>query len=168
MPEPMDGEHMEIVVKFLRLFEQSPEAAREYAQEVLDDADDRITSIKRAEAVGMDIDEVPTVERRAAEDSQDFFETVRDSWAAPEIHTVNHDDGTFYVFESRINDTFEIEGVEFSPEDVLDATSLDPVDDRERRDDIHRAFNRYGHDETRETEATNELKEIVKKKKGKA
>jgi len=165
MPEPMIGDHMEILVKFLRLFEESPDMAREYAQEVLDDGDDRITAIRRAEAVGMDIDGVPTVERDPYPETEDFFEEVSDEWAAPEIYRVNHDDGVFYLFESRIEDTFEVNGVEFSRDDVLLADSLDRIEDDELRDDITRAYQRHGHEEIRETEATNELKKIVKKKK---
>lgn len=168
LPEPMVPEHMEILVKFLRLFEQSPDAAREYAQEILDDADDRITSIKRAEAVGMDIDTVPTVTRSPHPESEDFYMAVSDEWAAPEIYRVNHDDGTFYVFQTRFEGgTFDISGYEFSPNDVLRADTLEPVDDSEYTDDIQRAFQRYDTDELRETEATDELKKIVKKKKGK-
>lgn len=168
MPEPMVGEHMEIVVKFLRLFEQSPEAAREYAQEVLDDADDRITSIRRAEAVGMDIDEVPTVSREPHPESESFFEEVADSWHAPEVYRINRDDGDYYLFNSDMEGTLEIAGEEIRTNGVVFAGTLEPVEDSERVNDIQRSYQRHGHDEIRETEATNELKKIVKKKKGKA
>jgi hypothetical protein len=171
MPEPMVGEHMEILVKFLRLFEQSPDAAREYAQEVLDDADDRITSVRRAEAVGMDIDSVPTVERSPYSENPEaaeFYEAVEERWTAPEIYRINHDDGTYYIFESRLEGEFEVAGVTFTDRDILRADTLEAIEDAERRDDIRRAYNRHGNDEIRETEATNELKKIVKKKKGKS
>jgi len=168
LPEPMIREHMEIVVRFLRLFEQSPDEAREYAQELLDSGDDRITSIRRAERVGMDIDEMPTVQREpvtADSESEQFYQRVEDDWALPEIHTVEFGGESFYVFESRLSGEFEVMGIEFADDDILHALSLQPVDDA-MHEEIQRAYQRD--ENIRKTEATTELKKIVKKKKGKA
>lgn len=169
LPEPVALGHMEIIVKFLRIFEDSPDEAVRYAQAILDEGDDRITAIKRAEAAGMDIDTVPTIEREPApEDDYGFFEEVADRWDAPEIHHVRMDDSSFYVFDSSLDGTFEIDGHEVNPGEPVWADSINPVNDEEVSDTILRAFNRRGTSEERHTEATEELKKIIKKKKGKA
>jgi len=165
LPEPVVPEHFELIVKFLRLFEQSTDAAVEYAQEVLDDADDRITAIKRAEAVGMDIDAVPVVERdQYPGDPENFFEAVRQEWGYPEVYHVEYEDGNYYLFESRLDGEFEAGGVSFTPDDVLRADELTRVQDPEQRQEVQSAFERRNSDDARETEATEELKKIVKKK----
>lgn len=166
LPEPMVPENLDLMVEFLRAFEQSPDAAREYAEGVLEDADDRLTSLRRAESVGMDIEDVPIVRREQPEcDPEQFFATVESEWYYPEIYAMEYNDTTFYLFESRLQGTFEVEGVEFSPSDVLYADSLNPVDDSSTRAEVNRAYNRRGSEGMRETEATEELKKLVKKKK---
>jgi hypothetical protein len=168
MPEPMDPDHFEIVVRFLSLFKQESELAYEYAQELLDDADERITAIKRAEAVGMDIDNMPVIERAPCpDDPEQFYEAVASEWSLPEIHYVSFNDGNFYIFESEFDATFEAAGVEFHPEEVLYADTLESVSDPQLCDDVRRAYERHGDEERRATEATDELKKIVKKKKSK-
>jgi hypothetical protein len=165
MPEPMIREHAEILARFLSLFKQDPELARQYAQELLDDADDRITSIRRAEAVGMDIEEVPAVRRSRAEvDPENFYDVVSEEWSMPEIYTVEMDGDAFYVFDTRLQANFAACGIEFSHDDVLYADSLETAAP-EVAEDVRRAFGRRNQDEMRETEATETLKEIVKKKK---
>lgn len=169
LPEPMTAEHLDIVMNFLRIFEYSTETAIEYAQEVLDDADDRITAIQRAENIGMDIENIPTVERnRCPDDPIGFYDAVRSEWAAPEIYHIEYEGTSYYAFESQIDDTLEIEGVAFSPDDVLYADELTRVADSSLADEVRSAFQFRNGDATRETEATEELKKIVKKKKGKA
>lgn len=168
MPEPMIIEHAEILARFLSLFKQDPDLAAQYAQELLDEADERITSIRRAEEVGMDIDEVPEVRRsRADDDPENFYETVADSWSMPEIYTVRYGGDDFYLFDTRIDAEFEAEGVRVHTSDVLYADSLDPAAPR-IADEVHQAYRQRSQNDIRETEATNTLKEIVKKKKGKA
>lgn len=170
MPEPMTPEHMEVVVKFLRLFEQEPDAAVQYAQEVLDDADDRVTSIRRAEATGMDIETIPTVDRQPSEeDPENFFDAVANDWSMPEIHRVSFDGQDFYYFETELRPSYEFEadGVEFRADQILRADSLNPVQEPTLADDIERAYQHRLGDNPRETEATKELKKIVKKKKNK-
>lgn len=166
LPEPMTPEHLDIVVRFLKLFDYSTEKAIEYAQEVLDEGDDRITAIKRAEAVGMDIEEVPTVERERYAGDDSFFDMVRNTWAAPEIYHVEYLGEHYYVFDSEIDATIEAGPIEFHPEDVVRASSLEAVENDELADEVRTAFRRRNEGSPRETEATEELKKIVKKKKG--
>jgi hypothetical protein len=166
MPEPMHPEHVEILSKFLAFFHEDPSIARDYAQELLDDADDRITSIKRAEKVGMDLAGIPTVQREPIPESESFFEAVRSGWGYPEIYQVTLDGERFYIFDSQLEGEFEVNGVSFRPSDVLWADSLDVVTDSELIDDARRAYNMRDQDGGRTTEATDELKKIMKKKKG--
>lgn len=166
LPEPMDPEHIPILEKFLRLFEGDPEWAIEYAQERLDEADDRLTSVKRAEAVGVAMEDMPVLERSMADsDPEAFYETVRDSWGAPNIYHVRYADDSFYAFESRLSGEFNVDNIVFTDDDVLRADTLEPVTDEEIREQIEVAITRDGRSDLRETEATEELKKIVKKKK---
>lgn len=168
MPEPMDPDHLEIVARFLRLFEQDTDLAIQYAQEVLDDGDDRITSIKRAEATGMHIEQIPDVRREPApDDPENFYSEVENLWAAPEIYLVELGGTRYYTFESNIDGEFTVAGRSVSPGTVLYADSLNPVEEEETRSDVVLALQRRDAESLRETEATDELKEIVKKKKGK-
>lgn len=163
--EPMIPEHVEVLVEFLRAYEQSREAAIEYAQEVLDDGDDRITAIRRAEAIGMDMDSVPTVHRQeAGVDPEHFYDTVENDWTLPEIYCVEYDGNEYYTFDSRMSGEIEVEGIHFHTEDVLYADSLDIVTDAELESSVRTALNRRG-ETSRETEATEELKKVLKKKK---
>lgn len=168
LPEPMNREHIEILQEFLRAFEQSPEAAREYGQEILDEGDDRITSIRRAEAVGMDINDIPVVLREAhPDDPENFFEEVRSEWHLPEIHQVEYNGNNYYVFETDLRGTWEVSGVTFAHDSVLIADELEQVSNETVAEDVIRAFDARNRSDgpTRETEATHELKKIVKKKK---
>lgn len=171
MPEPMTPEHMEIVVRFLRAFEQDPDEAVEYAQQVLDDADERITAIRRAEATGMDIEGVPIIERSPhEEDPEHFFEEVQEQWALPEIYHVEYGDSAFYTFNSVMDAEWEVAGVTFSENDVIRADELEHVADETLAAEVRTVFEnrRDGSSPRRETDATHELKKIVKKKKGKS
>lgn len=171
LPEPMAPDHIDILTTFLRAFEQSTDAAIEYAQEVLDNGDDRITSIKRAEKVGMDIENVPTVERRQdPNDPENFYERVVNAWHLPEIRRVEHQDTGFYILESSNYDdgTFMFDGIPVPANGILYADSLEPVEDDVLRQEVNSILNRGSGQSRRETEATNQLKEIIKKKKGKA
>jgi len=165
LPEPVVPGHMEIIARFLRLFEQSTDAAIEYAQEILDDADERLTSVQRAEAVGMEIDEMPEVRREPFEDTRSFYETVEQDWWYPEIYQVSYDGRPFYLFESRLDGPWEVNGVTFTADDVLYADELDVVEDETYTQEVWSAYTLNGTEDTRETEATEELKKIIKKKK---
>lgn len=165
LPEPMVPSHISVLTEFLRAFEQSTDAAVQYAQEVLDDADDRITSLRRAEAIGMDIDEMPSISRSMADvDPEGFYETVESAWHLPEIYRVELDDVQFYALSSRLEGGIEIGDVQCRANDVLYADSLNPVETEELADRVRRALNRRG-ESTRETEATEELKKVLEKKK---
>lgn len=164
LPEPMAPEHMEIVVKFLRIFETSPEEAVRYAQAVLDSGDDRVTAIKRAEAVGMDIERVPQVGREPVADDGGFYQEVAERWDAPQIYRVSLDEDDYYAFESDFNGTFEVDGVEVGSDVVVHAETQTPLEGNEA-DEVLRAFTSRNSQQERETEATHELKKIIKKKK---
>ena len=167
MPEPVAPEHIDIVMKFLDFFHQDPEIARDYAQELLDDTDDRITAIQPAEAVGMDISGIPAVERSAATaDPADFYEAVSDGWHLPEIYRVEYDGDEYYTFETDLVGGFEAAGVSFAHDSVLYADSLDAADEDEA-EEVRNAFDARRSENNRQTEATEELKKIIKKKKGK-
>lgn len=168
LPEPMTREHVEVLQEFLRAFEQSPEAAREYGQRVLDEGDERITSILRAEAVGMDISDIPVVKREPhPEDPEHLFEEMDGVWYLPEIHQVEYNDTGYYVFDTEMEGEWEVSGVEFAHDSVLIADELEELNDPGLAEEIRRAFEaRHRSDgPARETEATHELKKIVKKKK---
>lgn len=167
MPEPVDPAHFELIVKFLRLFEQDTEEAIQYAQETLDAGDDRVTAIRRAEAVGMDIEDRPSVRREPAGGTDDFYQEVEDAWGLPEINTVEFGSDSFYLLESRLDGEFEAAGVTFQANDLLYADTLESVEDPALRDEVRRAYNRRGDGEINESEVTDVVKDIVKKKKGK-
>lgn len=165
LPEPMVKEHVEILVNFLALFKQDTELAIEYAQEKLDDGDDRITSVRRAEAIGMDLDAMPDVRREPSpNDPENFYEAVATNWMLPEIQTVELHGNEYYAFDTRLTGEFEVEGVRFNSDDILHADSLEPVTDSELRQNVQSAFRRGNGDARRETQATDELKKIIKKK----
>lgn len=167
LPEPCLPDHIEILTTFLGLFDQDPEMAIEYAQEVLDDADDRITSLRRAEAMGLDLDDQPRVAREPAEaDPEEFYQTVAEDWALPEIYTVELDGQEFYSLNTDRSwfQTLEAAGVEFDPDAVIYADTLEEVNNQEVLNEVERAIHRR-QEARRETEATDELKKLVKKKK---
>lgn len=166
MPEPVSMDHIGIIMKFLDFFHQDPSIARDYAQELLDDGDDRITAIQRAERVGMNIDGMPVVERAPSNaDPDNFYSAVEEGWHLPEIYRVEYNGDDYYAFESDLAGEFEAEGVTFSHDDVLAASSLDAITDSEVREGVTNAFRSQTSENIRETEATNELKKIMKKKK---
>lgn len=169
LPEPVDPEHLYLIVEFLERFFADTDDAIQFAQEVLDEGDERITAIKRAEAVGMDIESMPEISRDTARtDTSDFFYHVQESFHTPDIFYVQFDDGEFYQLDSSLSGEVEIQGETYSANGVIWADSLEPVTDEERRDEVQRAFQNQARENQRETEATEELKKVLKKKKGKA
>lgn len=169
LPEPVVPEHIDILTEFLRAFEQSEDAAVEYAQELLDDGDDRITAIRRAEAVGMDIEDMPEVRNAPSEDDpENFYEQVATDWSLPEIYTIHYNGNDFYFLESQMVGEIEVADTTVEANDLLFADELSPVDDPELQNEVERAYMRYtSQTEHRETQATETLKDIIKKKKGK-
>lgn len=164
LPEPMIPEHLEILQEFLRAFEQSPEAARSYAQRTLDNCDDRITAIKRAEHVGMDIDSIPEIKReQSSADPESFFEMVSETWHLPNIYCVTMDGTDYYLLDSELSGEMEAAGISFNTNTILYADSLNEVEDQDLYNQIRTAYTRRGQTR-RETDATEELKKIVKKK----
>lgn len=172
-PEPMDPSNFGVVIRFMRLFEQDPDNAIEYGQELLNNGDERLTSIKRAEEVGMDIETRPTVVREPAEnDPDEFFQRVEGVWELPEIYHIvmpsaDVDAEHFYAFDSRLNTTFQVGNVTANPDAVLYADTLEPVEDESVADEIRRSLNTRNRGAPRKTAATDVVKDAVKKKKGK-
>lgn len=167
MPEPMTPGNVEIMMRFLDLFDEDPDLARQYAQEILDSGDDRLTAVRRADATGMDLTGEPTVAQEPANsDPEEFYETVANEWAAPNIYTVRVEDSEFYLLDSDLNGEVPVNGEQVPANSVLYADTIDPVEDEALLDDVRTAFQRRHASNNRETEATEELKKVIKKKKG--
>lgn len=166
LPEPMTLEHIDHLMNFLKLFKYDPEKAKEYAMEVLEKEDD-ITSIQRAEAIGVDLSfgDRGGVTRNAAEQTEGFWDDVLDDESAPYIYRVDiPDEGSFYAFESRRDSSFTVNGVRFDRDTVLRADSLTTVGNHTTLyDAVQQTLeNRNG---PRPKEATKYLKDVMKKKK---
>ena len=135
LPEPMTPEHFELVVEFLEKFKfESPEAARDFAQELVQDGDKRLTSFKRAAEVGVEglADETgmetPDVRRPLPNSRGQFYNAVKVDNSMPYIYVVDFEYGnTYYGFHSRHDRTFEVRGVEFDRDTVLKADNLTPT-----------------------------------------
>lgn len=173
LPEPMVPEHMELMVEFLDRFIDSEERAIQFVQELLDSGDERITAIRRAEHVGMDIDEMPTFrrdgvpEQRIPPESVEFFNDVREKPHYPEIFYARYGGEQYFVLRSELEAsgiTHDILGAELPLNTALHADTLEPVADDELQRQIIDALSRRN-GQRRETEATQALKDIVKKKK---
>lgn len=172
MPEPMTAGNMEIVARFLTLLEQDPDEATRYAQERLDAADDRITSLRRAEVIGIDVEDIPDVRARPYDDDPDFFRELSDEWAAPEIYYVEVPGGDFdadeyFVTESQMAGEVSTLGYEVDANGVYygDSDSLTPVEDPEIERRVRAALERYRSGSISQSEATDEVKKALKKKK---
>lgn len=163
LPEPMSVDNFEHVMEFLVRFHEDIELGVQYAQEVLDSGTNEITSIKRAEMVGMEFDDDAEIARAPAPESAEFYEHVEERPWLPEIHRVGMDGRTFYLFDTRLQGTFEAGGVQFDHDDVLNARTLEPVDDA-LEGEIRSAYRSYG-EQTNRTPATDYVKDVVKKKK---
>lgn len=164
MPEPMTPDHFEETIKFLRLFEDNVEDAIEYGHELLDNSDS-ITSIERAHNVGMDANEGDTIRKQGVPTTADFFEEIESYWDAPEIYTVHYDNTPYYVFDSRLGGPIDVSGVTVSDGTVIRASDLTQVDDSSVRDSVWNFYQSNESNEPRESEATEVVKEVVKKKK---
>lgn len=168
LPEPMLPEHTELVSEFLRLFEQDPDAAATYAKDLLQDGDERITSIRRAEEIGLVVRDMNEILRTPFEDSESFFHEIEEDPGTPKIYRASLNDGEYYLFDTELSSEigYEVSGTSFTASDILRADTLECVEDSELENTIERAYEEYCR-ETRvnnENENTDYLKEIVKKK----
>lgn len=166
LPEPMTEENLDRMMEFLKIFKYSPEKAKEYALEAIE-KEDNITSIKRADAIGVELafGDEGEVTRSAADHARDFWNSVQNDESCPYIYRVITGDGQeYYAFESRRNDYFTIEGVRFNRESVIDTQTMIEVSDNSRAySEVQEILeSRNG---PNPKEATKFLKDVMKKKK---
>ena len=168
LPEPMLPEHTELVAEFLRLFEQNPDAAATYAKELLENGDERITSIRRAEEIGLVVRDMNEILRTPFEESESFFHEIEEDLAAPEIYRASIEDGEYYLFDTELSSEieYEVRGARFTSSDVLRADTLERIEDSELEQTVESAYRQYCNETQvqNENENTDYLKEIVKKK----
>jgi hypothetical protein len=109
LPEPMMPAHFELVVEFLRrLYNDGPDEARQYAMDLVTNADERLTAVRRAREIGL-VDSISledgddllwTTSRTPSMDTSDFFTAVRSADSAPYIYRVRRGEMDYYVFVS--------------------------------------------------------------------
>ncbi len=141
MPEPMEPENFNLVMRFLELLQsEGKDAAKEYAKTFVYSADDALTSVKRAKAC--DISSMFTnsgetdISRQPDHDSTelavDFYNEVSTSAYRPYIYTVTHNGESYYAMYSSNyadDETFSDMGVEYTANEVLRTDDLNPVTD---------------------------------------
>lgn len=170
MPEPMGERHFEMVIEFLRRFQNSPSEAEEYARDIVNSADRNLTAVQRAEEVDLvgqfESGQFYNISRSPFPKSDDFFWSVLDESSTPYILRAYDGDEQYYAFYSTsftTGDEFEIDGIEFSIDEVLDARSLKPVRDEAVREDVHSSVQEHmsSDDEPNRTDATEKLLEVM-------
>lgn len=103
LPEPATRDHFPLVMDYLyRLADEGPDAANEWAKELVYSADSRLTAFTRAEAIGTETfaGSIPAlddylVSREEDGSTGDFFETVYRRADLPYIYKVEVDDAGF-------------------------------------------------------------------------
>lgn len=148
VPEPMTVEHFDLVMEFLERFVRDADDAREWAVGLVEDADERITAIKRAREIGLtdeqfESDEEATILRSPNVQTSGFFREVRDDPSTPYIYHVKVADSSYYAFKTtRISPDIrhEINGVTFTADDILDATTLTEDVPRNHADAVEEAL----------------------------
>jgi len=158
MLEPVTPDHFDLVMEFMdTLASDGIDEARSFARGLVDDLDPRLTSVKRAEAIGIadQLDEIeqsgPSVDvgRRPAGPgpSREFYHSVYTASDMPYIYTTEVDNQTMYVMTSEnytpADNPFEADGIEFQYDSVLDVESLTPVEDDEVRQTARDATEEY-------------------------
>jgi len=184
MPEPMTAEHFGLLMEFLDRFSKDMHDAAQWAKGLVESGDDRLTAIRRADALGfkdlqLDFDQREydtwSFRQRAApvdsfSEAYEFGDSVDYDTHAPYIYTVTDSQGRmFYVFWTHNyseDETFENEGFSYDLNTVFrvyedgameETRLLDPEVGREAIEE-HREHqqNSPGH-----TEATKKLAEVV-------
>ncbi len=159
LPEPMMPDHFELVVEFLRrLYYDSPAEARQFAMDLVTNADERLTAVRRAREIGLvdgtslaDGDDLLwTTSRTPATDTSGFFAAVRASESAPYIYRVRRGETDYYLFVSH-NDAVWTEpesGIDCHDGMVIRADDLTSPDDAGVVQEIREAFDSrsYGPD----------------------
>lgn len=175
LPEPVDREHFELLMEYLRRFSKSPSDANEWAKGLVEDADDRLVSIKRANEIELlrdedeDDFELLTISRSPNVQTDSFFWEVYDSSETPYIYRAYLDDEEYYCFNTSSyspSREFEIGGESFTPRTVFDAETLKVVDDNgslyERVNESIREAQSPQPNEPHETAATEKLRAVLR------
>jgi len=178
--EPITPDHFDLVIEFMKRLKRDPDEARDYARDLVDNVDPRLTAVKRAQKIGLvekleTPDDEPSrgydVTRTPVRETRDWFDTVLNSSEAPYIyHVTDDDDEHYYVLYSenysRSDDPFRFNGVQFQHDDALDADSLSPITDHALTAELQAAVEheRRGMEHPRsptKTSATDELVERI-------
>lgn len=149
LPEPMGLEHFDLLMEFLERFHTDEVEAVEWAQDLVMDADERLTAIKRASNLSDHIFDPPEVEntrvfRHPLPETREFYQRVRNHSSMPYIYRVDVNGEPYYAFHS--NDTgigsltdvfdssemFDVGGFgQFPRNGVVHARDLEPTDSTE-------------------------------------
>lgn len=115
LPEPMTEEHFALLMEFLSRFKDDTADAARWVRELVEAGDDRLTSVKRAKAIGIeptkddDDDDEPeqpdhNVSRTfsdASGEAADFYHDVERDSHMPYIYRVSDPEGDLYAFYSN-------------------------------------------------------------------
>lgn len=172
--EPVTPDHFDLVIDFIELLKESPNEAEAFARELVDNADPRLTAVKRAEQIGIadrlshegdlrtnDVE----IQRSHHADTFAFYEDVRSDSHMPYIYLVDFEGEPYYAMYSENygegNDPFRADGVTFNHDSVLRADSLEEITGdtaQQIREHVHRDRNQVDHsDSPTKTEATDVL-----------
>jgi hypothetical protein len=135
LPEPMTADHFDLVVTFLyKLHHEGTTEAKEYAMDLVESRDERLTAVQRFDAGNVaELLSEPnvTAHRTPVADSESFFRAVRGDASVPYIYTVwDHDeDQPYYTFRSHTgsgDESYDVDGydVTVSSGTVLRADEL--------------------------------------------
>ena len=177
LPEPMTEENFQHVTRFLKLFAYDEDVAEEYAKHVLRTREDEITSIIRAQVIGIptDFESLPLVSQSSAPESESFFERIDSTMNTPRIYRVTIDGRDYYAFEAQqdqADDRWMVGGfgtpvIEFDSETVIHADTLELCEEPDEREEVIEAITDrdscLNHDEIKETPATKTLKDVMVK-----
>ena len=141
LPEPMTHEHFHLLMEFLDEFMVDQENAIRWAKSLVNDGDDRLTSVKRAKEVGLKDLESPDLEYRdwtvrrgipheiesspmnTMNEAEQFYDDVRWDSHMPYVYTVTDPEGkNYFVFKTNnysTNQTFSTGEWSFNVDDVF-------------------------------------------------
>lgn len=168
LPEPVLPGHVEIISKFLHFLETDEETAIQYAQELLDNGDERITSIRRAK----NIDYLLSKPGRMVRDYREINdEEVESKWrafmgcqAVPPTYLAELDDEYYFIFDNsndiyRDLDRFILRENRLFFDRVYRAKDLTVVEDESVENHLQSLAS--SPEMTRVTNATEELIKII-------
>lgn len=146
--EPITPEHFGIVMRFIELLRQEgPEEAGNYARTFVANACPALTAFRRAEACNLIEEEddrnwsLSRVPYEGTDESEELYQDLVQSPFTPYVYQVRCDDESYYGFYSESHDDdYEFPAVHFdehlSVTDVIDAETLELVDDDETADNV--------------------------------